>query len=1491
MKMSDLIVNNKEGINQIKEIQFGVFSPSDIAKLSTIECVNPSLYDKRGMPIPYSAIDPCLGVNQKDRDCPTCKKNIENCPGHFGYVRLNLPIFHIGFFKKIIEILRCICKNCSRVLLSEEEKNNIRLKFSKLKKISSSRMKNIIGEITKLCAKVKICPYCGALNGKVKHVQGITGPTIIVHEITKKDLEKIEEKSNDEKSYKRKYESAIILFSQKNRSKSNISLNKQVNIENLNNIFNNSSSTTITTELTSLYVYNLFSRISPEDIIFFGMDGENSSPKNLLLNYVIVPPLPIRPTVTMNLHGTNEDDLTFKIKDMIFVNKSLKSDIKDGMGNTYKLIDELNLLQSHHAYYINSNTKGINKNIVGNKPKLIRSLCTRLKGKTGRFRGNLNGKRSDFTGRTVISPDPNLNINQLGVPVIMAMTITYPERVNKCNIKKLKKMIMNGTDKHPGARFVYTNNGENKTYLAYLDYNHRQYLCNELKIGDVVERHLMDGDVVIFNRQPSLHRVSARGFIAKVLPWRTLRFNECNCKPFNADFDGDEMNIHLPQTEEAKSEAFYLMGSIQNIQSPKSGEPLIACLQDFIATCFLITQKDYFLDRTHFIRYCTYFNDGKEKVEIPPPTILKPKELWTGKQLFSVILKPNKNYKIIVNLKNKSKTYNSKKDAGIFCPNDGFVLIRNSELLCGVIDKATIGEESKSGLVFALLKDCGNLEAAKFLTRVSKFSARWIGDYGMSLGIDDVMPKKDLQENKEKIIEESLKESQEQIELYNTGRIKLEPGMNAEESLENYLNERLSKVRDTIGEYLNNFLPRSNTALKMVICGSKGNKINLGQMIGCVGQQTVSGKRAPNGFVNRSLPHFEEFSKYPASKGFVAHSFYNGMNATEFFFHTMGGREGLIDTAVKTSETGYMQRRLLKALEDLTVQYNNTVTLSNGEIIEFMYGGDGIEPMNADTDNKVIYLPRLWDFISSKYPIKYNNDKILEVNEIREQVEDYINKCPIEKSELNEDFINQIRQFFNEKIDLINESKESFGNMKPNVIHNICSIGQNQLKQFFNDVWTKYIKARVSPGEAVGAVAGQSIGEPGTQMTLKTFHFAGVSSMNISLGIPRIKEIINYTQNMSTPIINAKLLNEDFEYAKIVKGRIEKIKLSRICKYIKEVISPSDCYIEVELDKDYIDSSLLEIPIHKVKEALLLNKKKLNLKLREHDIKIKDNKKLIINSPEKDRNNLYFSLEILMNNLPEIIVSGINTVNRVIFDEKEESKKDEKKDVKKDEKKDEKKNAKKDEKKDEQKNEQKDEKKDEQKVEKKKLYSLAIEGKGLLEIMNTEGVDYKNCTSNNVGEILNILGIEAARKSIIYELSYTFSKHSIYVDDRHLGIISDLMTSKGTVYGFQRFGMIKMKDSVFMHSSFERTNDILFDAAIYGKVENLRGVSESIIVGKTVPIGTGIFKLFMDKKRFNEEINGKKNGMIVEEENEIENDEGKDFAKNKMQFNLYDMIK
>ena len=278
-------------------------------------------------------------------------------------------------------------------------------------------------------------------------------------------------------------------------------------------------------------------------------------------------------------------------------------------------------LQFNTAMYLNSDTPGVTP--PGKDPvKKIRALCQRLKGKHGRFRGNLSGKRVDFTARTVISPDPNLRIDQVAVPVLVAMIMTYPERVTDINREKLQKLIIRGGNEHPGANYVEYPDGMRKK-LTHLPLAIRERIANELKVGDVVERHMEDGDVILFNRQPSLHKMSIMSHRAKVMPWRTFRFNECVCTPYNADFDGDEMNLHLPQTEEARTEAWHLMGATRNLVTPRSGEPLIAAIQDFITASFLISRKDVFFTRDWFAQYCNYMFDAEMRIELPMPAIQK----------------------------------------------------------------------------------------------------------------------------------------------------------------------------------------------------------------------------------------------------------------------------------------------------------------------------------------------------------------------------------------------------------------------------------------------------------------------------------------------------------------------------------------------------------------------------------------------------------------------------------------------------------------------------------------------------------------------------------------------------------------------------------------------------------------------------------------------------------------------------------------------------
>lgn len=420
-----------------------------------------------------------------------------------------------------------------------------------------------------------------------------------------------------------------------------------------------------------------------------------------------------------------------------------------------------------------------------------------------------------------------------------------------------------------------------------------------------------DGDIVLFNRQPSLHKVSIMAHQAKIMEWRTFRFNIVNCAPYNADFDGDEMNMHLPQTEEARAEASQLMGVQNNLTTPRNGEPLVAASQDFLSASYMLTQKDRFYTYEQFCSLVAYFGDANEQIDLPPPALVKPIELWTGKQVFSMMLCPNKSTRIPVTFETKEKNYKSKNKH--FDLNDGWVAFREGELISGNIAKKTIGDGSKTGLVFVVLRDFGSEKSARILDRWAKFCGRYMGTHrGFSIGISDVTPSEILTKKKHDILVDGYRNAESNIDLYEKGKLELRPGCDMMQSLEEILNGLLGRLREDAGQAAMKQLPISNSPWIMATCGSKGSPLNISQMISCVGQQAVGGMRIQNGFSGRTLPHFEIGSLTPAAKGFVANSFYTGLTATEFFFHAMGGREGLVDTAVKTAETGYMARRLMK---------------------------------------------------------------------------------------------------------------------------------------------------------------------------------------------------------------------------------------------------------------------------------------------------------------------------------------------------------------------------------------------------------------------------------------------------------------------------------------------------------------------------------------------------------------------------------------------------
>ncbi|XP_047127085.1 DNA-directed RNA polymerase III subunit RPC1 isoform X1 [Hydra vulgaris] len=1342
----------------IGSISFGLFSADQIQQLSTVQCVTKTLYsqDAARTPVPYGVLDKKLGISGKDKVCDTCGKTLVDCVGHYGYIDLELPVFHIGYFRSTIVILQQICKNCSRILLNEEDRTTY-IKALRRPGLTSLQRKTLHKKIIMKCKKVTTCFYCNDRNGNVKKL----GMMKILHEKYKTT---------------RKVDDGIITDF-KNSFNEAIVYNKELDgITSKMNLV-----------LNPLKVFHIFQNITDEDCYLLGMVPASGRPEDLIITRVPVPPACIRPSVISELQaGSNEDDLTMKLTEMIFLNDVIRKHRSTG-AKVQIIMEDWDFLQLQCALYINGEMSGIPMNMQ--PKKATRGFVQRLNGKQGRFRGNLSGKRVDFSGRTVISPDPNLRIDQVAVPIHVAKVLTFPEPVNKFNIKLMKELVKNGADIHPGANFVISKNTGIKRYLKY---GNRALVANELRYGDIVERHLMDNDVVLFNRQPSLHRLSIMAHYATVRPHRTFRFNECVCTPYNADFDGDEMNLHLPQTEEAKAEALTLMGTKSNLITPRNGEPLIAATQDFITGGYLITQKDIFLNRFQFCQLTSMILAGKDvniKIDIPPPVILKPVELWTGKQVISVMLRPNNLSSTLVNLRTKGKNYSKDEE---LCVNDSYVVLHNSDLLAGTLDKNIIGSGSKDTIFYVLLRDFGEQAAADAMWRLARITPWFLMNFGFSIGIGDVTPGQSLITAKETLLKAGYNKCDKFIEEYNNGMLQTQPGCSPEETLEAIILRELSVIREHCGKACLQELHRSNSPLIMALSGSKGSFINISQMIACVGQQAISGHRTPDGFEGRSLPHFKKHSKIPAAKGFVGNSFFSGMTPTEFFFHTMAGREGLVDTAVKTAETGYMQRRLVKSLEDLSLQYDYTVRSSMNDVVQFTYGEDGLDPVCMEGKDKPLDIERLFHHLRCTYPC--NHEKSLNTEEILKLSENVYNES-ISVQKCGSLLIQDLRDFFKKLVKNLKLSESLLLSNRKGTAH----IAETHVIKTINECAKRYLHARCEPGTAVGALCAQSIGEPGTQMTLKTFHFAGVATMNITLGVPRIKEIINASKKISTPIITAPLeVDDDIEYARSVKGRVEKTTLGEVCEYIEEVFTPDACYLLIKIDSQRINLLKLEIDANAIKYALCISPK---LKLKPQFVSIHGKNVLTVHPIETAKSSMYYIMQNLKCQLQHVLVKGYPTVTRAIIhldDEKKGS---------------------------------------------KNSYKLLVEGDDLRSVMGTRGIKASECTSNNTIEVEKTLGIEAARVTIMNEITYTMKSHGMSIDSRHVMLLADLMTFRGEVLGITRFGLAKMKESVLMLASFERTADHLFDASYYGKKDAINGVSECIIMGIPMNLGTGMFKL------------------------------------------------
>ena len=685
--------------------------------------------------------------------------------------------------------------------------------------------------------------------------------------------------------------------------------------------------------LSPIEVRARLEKIPDSDCEVFGLKVPHVRPEWMVLTVLPIPPVTMRPSITLESGERSEDDLTHKLGDIVRINQRLFENINAGAPEI--IVEDLwDLLQYHITTFFDNNIAQLPP-ARHRSGQPLKTLTERIKSKEGRIRHNLAGKRTNFSARTVISPDPMLELFEVGVPFVIATKLTVPERVNEWNIQYLKTFVEKGPDKYPGANYIIRPDGKKKKITEET----KEASLEELQPGYVVERHLMDGDIAIFNRQPSLHRMSMMCHRVKVLPGKTLRLNPAVCTPYNADFDGDEMNLHIPQTEEARAEAEILMEVQTQLISLRYGLSIIGCTQDAISGNYMLT-KDTSINRENAI-------DLLSAVGITDFAKLPRKSVVTGKEIFSVLLPDDFNYS------GHSRLCDRSKDK---CDKMTHVVIEDGKLISGVMDRNSLGEES--GLMLRNVhQKYGKDISIDLLGKIFRLGIEYLFRVGFTSALSDT----DMPESAKLKIREDLdlakKGVNSLIAQFLEGKLEAFPGKTMQETLELRILEVLNKARNETGRIVATHADKRSHTMIMAESGARGNLLNLAQMAACVGQQAMRGKRIEKGFEQRTLSHFRKGDLSPEAHGFISNGFKTSLNPSEFFFGSMTGRDSLMDTALRTPKSGYLYRRLANAMQDLKVEYDNTVRDASKKIIQFEYGEDGIDV--SKSENGVINVKRI----------------------------------------------------------------------------------------------------------------------------------------------------------------------------------------------------------------------------------------------------------------------------------------------------------------------------------------------------------------------------------------------------------------------------------------------------------------------------------------------------------------------------------------------------
>jgi DNA-directed RNA polymerase II subunit RPB1 len=1360
----------------ITGVQFGIANPDDILKRSVVEVTTDKTYQS-GQPVPNGVFDSRFGVIENGKVCPTCKHTNQFCPGHFGHITLARPVYLYQFFDWTEKLANLICFNCSHVILGEDQ----------LKSFTSTglaRFKDVRELVAKLrtqgADKPSACSTCDT--PFFRKVARVAGKAATLEGFPMGDTEEPP------------------------------------------------PPVPIQVEM----VLRAFQRITNETCDLLGFNHKFSRPEWMICTVLAVPPLTVRPSVVMDDNQRMEDDLTHKLIDVLRNNQRLRD--KLDKGESIEMIDKYTaMVQYDVATYVDNDIKGLAP-AAQRSGRPLRTLKSRFGAKTGRVRGNLMGKRVDFSARSVITPDANIDLDELGVPEEIAINLTFPEIVNVYNRDRLISYVRNGPDVHPGAKSVFLKHDNRVVNLRFVSPD-----TIDLREGDIVHRHLIDGDSVLFNRQPSLHKASMMAHRVRVLPYSTFRLNVSATRPYNADFDGDEMNMHVPQSIASATELKYLASLLRNIISPRTNSPIIQLFQDTMTGIFRISQPGVEVPEVIAMNILA---------RLKRPFTRKEKKVWTGAELISAAFP-------MISLKSS-------------------VTIENGQLTSGILKKSAC-----SNLIHVVYNDfspdrCGQLinDIQSIVTQFNLFT-------GFSVGTADLIANVETQ----RFVNDKLSEGRTAVSKIlsdvHGGMFANISGMSDGEELEDRISSALKAVAANINDEVIKSLPKDNAIVQMVDSGSKGGPQNITQMVALLGQQLIEGKRVQYTLQDRTLPHFARYDDGVESRGFVQNSFMNGLLPAEFFFHAQAGREGLIDTAVKTSDTGYIQRRLMKTMEDQHVEHDGTVRNVTGSIIQFSYGEDGIDSIAVEAQTcdlgtmtleevyrnyamspadvnpfmktEVTEAPDLIDelladremLVRNVFRFKKNDQVLAPVN-LKRLIGNYSNGYATKTDLTPQQVVASIGAFvakFPQNKVFHALLRYYLAPKKAILVHRLTETLFNELMA---DIEYRYLRAQVHPGEMVGALSAQSIGEPTTQLTLNTFHSAGTSKANATSGVPRIEELLSASPNPKRPGNTAYFAGDvSGNDAIAAMKRVQRTTLRHLTKSVRIYYDPYpltqgtlveedrellEDYQRFTLENDVKCGSpwIMRLELNDV-EMYARNVRSLN----EIQAKLEDNSQLKIvkciasdSSAKKLILRIMFDdtvvktptyLRFLEDKLLDTVLTGVDGIGRVflrkikseqVFDEIVGG------------------------------------------YTTKDQYVLDTEGTNLHDLLVFPGLDGTRTFSNDIHEVNDVFGIEAARTCLLDEFNEVFSTEK--VNYHHLSVLIDTMTYSGRIVPVNRFGMKKNETGVLAKSSFEETSKTMFDAAVVAEYDTMRGVSANIMFGQKPPCGTGFVDILVDETRLPE---------------------------------------